>query len=76
MYAVEFRAKVKNGVIEVPKKFRGAIIDNVKVIILKDEATSLEAGKKSGPDMIETLLTSPLEIKGFHPLQREEIYDR
>lgn len=76
MYAVEFRAKVKNGVIELPKKFRDSITDNVKVIILKDEETSQETGLKSGPDMIETLLAAPLEIEGFHPLKRDEIYAR
>lgn len=76
MYAVEFRAKIKNGIIELPKKFKDSITDTVKVIILKEEATSHEAGKKTGPDMIERLLASPLEIKGFHPLKRDEIYAR
>ena len=76
MFAVEFRAKVKNGVIELPKKFRDSITDTVKVIILKDEVTSQETVKKNEPDMIEALLASPLEIKGFHPLKRDEIYDR
>ncbi|ABQ24808.1 hypothetical protein [Geotalea uraniireducens] len=76
MYAVEFRAKVKNGIIELPKKFKDSITDTVKVIILKEDATAHEAGKKAGPDMIERLLASPLEIKGFHPLKRDEIYAR
>ena len=76
MYAVEFRAKIKNGTIELPKRFKDSITDTVKVIILKEEATSQEAGKKAGPDMIERLLASPLEVKGFHPLRRDEVYAR
>jgi hypothetical protein len=76
MYAVEFRAKVKNGIIELPKKFKDSFTDSVKVIILKEEGAAHEAGKKAGPDMIERLLASPLEIKGFHPLKRDEIYAR
>lgn len=40
----------------------------------KLEAATHETGKNAEPDMIERLLASPLEIKGFHPLKRDEIY--
>lgn len=76
MFAVEFRAKIKDGVIELPKRFKDSITDTVKVIILKEEPSAHETGKKSGPDMIKRLLASPLEIKGFHPLKRDDIYAR
>ena len=71
MYAVEFRTKIKNGIIEIPERYRRKIQSStVKVILLKEDA--LEASS----DMIDRLLRSPLEIPDFKPLTREEIYDR
>ena len=76
MYAVEFRTKIKDGIIELPKRFKESFTDTVKVIILKEESSTHSDREKSGPDMIVRLLASPLEIKGFHPLKRDEIYTR
>ena len=70
MYAVEFRTKIKDGIIEVTEKYRKKLKYSVKVILLTedtDDATS---------DMIESLLESPLKISDFSPFKREEIYDR
>jgi hypothetical protein len=70
MYAVEFRTKVKDGMIEIPEKYRKKLKYSVKVILLSediDEATS---------DMIESLLEYPIKMSDFRPLKREEIYDR
>lgn len=70
MYAVEFRTKIKDGMIEIPEKYRNKLTYSVKVILLTegiDDATS---------DMIESLLESPIKLVDFRPLKREEIYDR
>jgi len=69
MYAIEFRAKIKNGIIEVPKEYRNRLKDNVKVILLSEEE-----GITS--NMIERLMDSPLKVENFTPLTREEIYER
>jgi hypothetical protein len=74
MYAVEFRTKIKDGVIELPKRFKGTITDTVKVIILKEDPSALPIS--SGADIIDRLLASPLQIQGFQPLTRDEIHDR
>lgn len=74
MYAVEFRTKIKNGIIELPKRFKDSITDTVRVIIMKDEPCSKKPAKTNEEDIIAMLLTSPLEIKDFHPLTRDEIY--
>ena len=70
MYAIEFRARIKNGVIEIPKKFRRKLKDNVKVILLTEYMMDTSS------DIIEELLESPLKITDFKPYKREEIYDR
>ncbi len=70
MYAVEFKAKIKDGLIIIPHRFRDSVKENVKVIILSED----KADKSH--DIIGRLLKSPLELADFKPLTREEIYDR
>ena len=69
MYAIEFRTKVKNGLIEIPPEYRSKLKDYVKVIILAEE-------KQTTSNIIDKLLNSPLKLKQFKPLSREEIYGR
>jgi len=68
MYAIEFRTRIKNGVIEIPEKFRRKLKDNVKVILLTEYMPDTSS------DIIEELLESPLKITDFKPYKREEIY--
>ncbi len=70
MYAVEFRTKIKDGVIELPEKYRKKMKYTVKVILLTEDAADATS------DMIENLLESPLKIPDFRPFGRDEIYDR
>ena len=74
MYAVEFKATIKNGTIEVPKRFRSEINETVKVIILKDHQTKRKVA--SSPDSISSLMAAPLQIAGFNPLTRDECHER
>ncbi len=69
MYAFEFKTKIKNGMIEIPEKFRNKLRNNVKVILLTEYITDTQS------DIIEELLESPLKVTDFRPYQREEIYD-
>jgi hypothetical protein len=70
MYAVEFHAKISNGIIKIPKEYKDHFQDNVKVILLTEERQPQPA------DMIEQLVTNPLNIPDFKPLSREELYER
>lgn len=69
MYAVEFRAKIKNGFIEIPREHKDKFQNYVKVIILAEESATQT-------DMIERLLESPIKLDNFQPLSRDEIYER
>jgi hypothetical protein len=69
MQAVEFQARVKNGVIQVPEKFRSEIRGQVRVIVLAEE-------KPEPYDIITELMNNPLQVPDFKPLTREEIYER
>ena len=70
MQAIEFKTKIKNGMIIVPEKYRKTLKENVKVIVLSEENEI----RKS--DIIDRLMDSPLKIQNFQPMNREEIYDR
>jgi hypothetical protein len=67
MYAVEFRAKVKNGTIEIPSQYRDKLKKVVRVIVLAEM-------EESTNNLIDQLLETPFRIKGFEPLSRNEIY--
>ena len=68
MFAVEFRARVKNGTIEIPSQYRDRLTNEVKVIVLADIQERTD-------NLIDHLLAKPLQVQGFRPLSREQIYD-
>ncbi|MFO7760832.1 MAG: hypothetical protein R6V20_04400 [Desulfobia sp.] len=61
MEAIEFKAKVKNGIIHIPRKYSQKIGDSVKVIILSDSP------EKEG-DLVEELLQNPIKLGSFPPV--------
>ena len=69
MYAIEFQTKVKDGSIAIPEQYRDQLKGSVRVILLAEESTEKF-------DMIEHLLATPLNVEGFKPLTREEIYEQ
>jgi hypothetical protein len=66
MYAVEFHATVKDGAIEIPPEYQQKFKHRVKVILLAEETSDTE------PNLIDQLMSQPLQIKAFHPLRRDE----
>ena len=73
MEAIEFKTKIKNGTIQIPEKYQKQVGDTVKVIIISDKA---QDNGNHESDMIDKLLTNPIELNNFAPLSREEIYER
>ena len=69
MHAIEFQAKIKNGIIKIPEEYIRDMQENVKVIVLMEE-------NKTTVGILDQLLRSPIKVKKFTPLTREEIYDR
>ena len=70
MQTIEFRTKIKNGVIQIPARFKGKVSEDVQVILISND----EKGSK--PDMIDELMLHPLHTLGFQPLTRDEAHDR
>jgi len=70
METVQFKTKIKNGVIEIPKKYQGKFKDSVRVILVA------ESSKAKAADYLDELMAHPLKVKGFRPLTREEAHAR
>ena len=70
MQTIEFRTKIKDGVIQIPARLRKKVAGDVRVILIpKDEKTSQT-------DVIEELMAKPLKVRGFKPLMRDEAHAR
>lgn len=69
MEAIEFKAKIRNGNIRIPAKFKQKIGTFVKVIILNEQRTKQT-------NIIDVLLAKPLQLKNFTPLLRKDIYEK
>lgn len=73
MYAVEFQARLQNGMIPVPQQYQTELPVQVRVIILADPPPRHSEDRD---DIIARLLKSPRPVINFKPMTREEIYER
>ena len=69
MQIIEFRAKTKNGIIQIPAEFMGMVAEDVQVILIP------QSGKKQ-LDIIDELMANPLKVEGFKPMMRDEAHAR
>ncbi len=68
MEIIEFKSKIKNGIIRIPEKYKQKMGNTAKVIVITEKKTK-------HPDIIDSLLENPIRLKSFSPFLREEIYD-
>lgn len=68
--AVEFQAKIQNGLIQIPDEYKQEFGegDDIKVIVLVKKKSF------SKKDIIDELTENPVQVNGV--LSREEIYSR
>ncbi len=52
MVAVEFQTTIKNGMIEIPEVYRGRLQQQVRVILLGEEAAVSEVNQRSIVDVL------------------------
>ena len=69
MEAIEFKTKIKNGMIYIPRKYIRKIGNSVRVIVLSDSSNQDD-------NAIDELLRNPVRLDAFIPFTREEVYDR
>jgi hypothetical protein len=66
----EFQAVIKNGVIEIPRRYLRNLSNRVRVILLIEQTPETTA------NFIDQLIAQSVRVQGFRPLTREEIYAR
>jgi hypothetical protein len=69
MEVIEFKTRIKDGIIRIPKKFKQRAGNAVKVIIISEQ------GHRQS-DIIDKLLANPITSKDFSPFSRDDIYER
>lgn len=69
MQRVEFDAKVENGIIEIPDEFQKELNGDVHVVVSVRK-------ERQGKSYLREIIENPIDIPGFRPLTRDEIYDR
>lgn len=69
MFSVEFKARIKNGSIEIPRKYRRNLTKRVRVILVTER-------EKNSAGFIDQLLARPARVQGFRPLTREQAHAR
>jgi len=72
---IEFKAKIKQGIIEIPKEYQQQLseLNEVQVIVTQQVTNTTSQAQKT-KDILDDLTENPIEINGF--LSRDEIYDR
>ena len=70
MQIIEFRAKTKNGIIQIPAEFMGIVAEDVQVILIA------QSGKIKQLDIIDELMANPLKVDAFKPMTRDEAHVR
>jgi hypothetical protein len=70
MQAIEFQAVIKNGVIEIPRRYLRNLSNRVRVILLIEQTPETTA------NFIDQLIAQSVRVQGFRPLTRKEIYAR
>jgi hypothetical protein len=74
VHTIEFETRIQNGTIRVPQRYRQSLqeqgADNpVRVIIYLP-------GQEFGSNYVDWLLTNPIHVEDFDPLDRDEIHER
>lgn len=70
MQAIEFKAKIQDGCIYIPERYRDRIRANVKVILLTDQDMFNDV------DFIDEIIKNPIKLNSFTPIKRDVIYER
>lgn len=70
MYVIEFQTTIKDGVIEIPRKYLKNLLRRVRVLLLADRPL------ETTENFIDRLLAQPVRMESFRPLTREEAHAR
>ncbi|NJP10384.1 MAG: hypothetical protein HC866_13655 [Leptolyngbyaceae cyanobacterium RU_5_1] len=73
MNAVEFQAKIENGVITVPEEYKQELVDGEIVTVTVSKRSRKQTLKR---DIIDELTENPVTIPGIRSMTREQMHER
>lgn len=76
MYAIEFEATIKNGMIPIPKLYLAKLQAHLKVIVLQEESLAEEDPFKKKDDFLARVAQHRFDLPQDYRFNREELHDR
>lgn len=76
MYAIEFRATVRNGMIPIPKQYLRKLHSDIKVIVLQEDPVATKESLTKKDDFFARVAQHRFDLPKDYCFNREEIYDR
>jgi len=76
MYAIEFEATIKNGMIPIPEPYLAKLQAHLKVIVLQEESLAKEDILKKRDDFLARVAQHRFDLPQDYLFKREELHDR
>ena len=76
MYAIEFKATVKNGMIPIPKQYVEKLQSRLKVIVLQEKFLETKKPLLKKDDFLKKVAKQRFDLPKDYCFNREELHDR
>lgn len=76
MYAIEFKATIRNGMIPIPKQYLRKLQSDLRVIVMQEDpvATNMKLVKRN--DFFSSVAQHRFDLPQDYSFKREDLYDR
>lgn len=69
---VEFETEIRNGVIEIPERYKQELNDGYKIKV----SITAKKPQKHSKSIMDELAQNPISVKSLDKLTRDEMHDR
>ena len=76
MYAIEFDADIRNGMIPIPQAYLSKLSSHLHVIVLQADAAMENDLRRKRDDFFARVAQQRFELPPDYRFQREELYER
>lgn len=76
MYAIEFEATVRNGMIPIPQAYLAKLQSRLKVIVLQEESVAEKDTFKKKDEFLAKVAQHRFTLPSDYLFKREDLYDR
>ena len=76
MYAIEFKATIRNGMIPIPKQYLRKLQSDLKVIVMQEDPVATKTKLRKREDFFSRVAQQRFDLPQDYSFKREELYDR